>query len=302
MTDDTISFDRKIANALGINEAIIIKIIWGWVKHNAQNGTNFHEGRYWTYNSARAYASDLTFMSERTISNTISKLIEKNILVKSNFNKTKFDKTSWYAFSDKGLEFMQSLGYQLDETQPLANFSNPSAKDSNPQENDANQYQLFNQENNQRKEKLYKKEEDSDFFAALIGIGVTEQTAHEWMDVRKRLKAINSQAAFDRVKRSVQALSASHNFTPEDAIRIAVEKGWKGVDSQYFDRIPPKPRTIAQTPTKNISPYEKIDEQGNRYYLQGSGQYKIIIPTDAPPRPNPMVFWSNYTNKWVQPQ
>ena len=46
---------------------------------------------------------------------------------------------------------------------------------------------------------------------------------------------------------------------------------------------------------------EAIDEQGNRYYLQGYGKHKVIVPMDAPPRPSETMFWSNFTKSWYQP-
>ena len=46
---------------------------------------------------------------------------------------------------------------------------------------------------------------------------------------------------------------------------------------------------------------ESIDEQGNRYYLQGYGKHKVIVPMDAPPRPAfDNCYWSQSQNKWYQ--
>ena len=145
MTDDTIIFDRRIAECLGVTEAILLNKIWGWIKHNAKNGTNFHDGRYWTYNSASSYAEELPFINKRTIANILKRLAESNIIVIGNYNKTKFDRTSWYAFSDNGMNFMSGLGYELNAIQPKdiddTEISNPFEKSANGCEKTANGYE-----------------------------------------------------------------------------------------------------------------------------------------------------------------
>lgn len=51
------SFDINIAKEYGITEAILLKNIYFWVKKDALNKTNAQDGRYWTFNSVKAFSS-----------------------------------------------------------------------------------------------------------------------------------------------------------------------------------------------------------------------------------------------------
>lgn len=41
---------------------------------------------------------------------------------------------------------------------------------------------------------------------------------------------------------------------------------------------------------------EQIDNQGNRFYMQG--RTKVIVPFDAEPRPSDSHYWSESRNTW----
>ena len=113
MTDDVILFDKNVARQYGVKEAIFIGKIWTWIKHNAQNNQNFYDGKYWTYNSSIAFMEWFPFWSQRQIERLTAELVANNILLKGNYNKTPFDRTSWFTLSDEALAFMFKLGYSL---------------------------------------------------------------------------------------------------------------------------------------------------------------------------------------------
>lgn len=148
-------------------------------------------------------------------------------------------------------------------------------------------------------------EEDFDFKSALIGIGVSEETALEWMKLRKKHKATNSERSFNVVHRAIEDVTKRLNITPTNVIEICLARGWYGCQTSYFEKIKLSDFGIASASQPSLqlqaNRYEMIDEQGNRYYLQGYGKHKVIIPTDAPPRPSETMFWSNFTKSWYQP-
>ena len=75
-------------------------------------------------------------------------------------------------------------------------------------------------------------------------------------------------------------------------------KDWKAAVRTWEKNRQQAPQSSPQSQSNR---YEMIDEQGNRYYLQGYGKHKVIIPADAPPRPSETMFWSNFTKSWYQP-
>lgn len=95
-------FDTDVAQKYGVNAAIILQNIGYWIKQNEANGTNFYDGRYWTFNSKRAYGELFPYMSKRQIETAFQKLIEDGVIVTGCYNKLAYDRTLWYALTQKG--------------------------------------------------------------------------------------------------------------------------------------------------------------------------------------------------------
>jgi hypothetical protein len=96
------SFDPQVAKQYGVTEAVIIQHFQFWIRHNKSNTRNQFEGRTWTYNSAKAMAEIFPYLTAKMIYGAICRLQEHRVLIKSNFNDHKYDRTSWYAFTDEG--------------------------------------------------------------------------------------------------------------------------------------------------------------------------------------------------------
>lgn len=79
------------------------------------------------------------------------------------------------------------------------------------------------------KEKIYKKEKFN-FLSELKKIGVKEEVAKSWMEVRKNKKAVNTKIAFDRIKKEIEATGVPAN----DCITFAVENSWSGFKSEWY--------------------------------------------------------------------
>ena len=95
-------FDADIAMQYGMLEAVIINHLEYWIEHNEKNEKNFYDGRYWTFNSIRAFTEILPYASEKQIRNAIKHLENAGILLVGNYNKSQYDRTKWYTFSDLG--------------------------------------------------------------------------------------------------------------------------------------------------------------------------------------------------------
>lgn len=95
-------FDTEIAVKYGINAAVLLQNLGYWIKQNEANETNYHDGYYWTYNSRRAYRELFPYMSERQINTAFQKLIDDGLVITGNYNKMAYDRTLWYALTQKG--------------------------------------------------------------------------------------------------------------------------------------------------------------------------------------------------------
>jgi len=107
------SFDTDIAKEIGIQEAIIFKHIAFWIQKNQANGENFYDGETWTYNSVKAFNEIFYYMSPKVIRNALSKLEELDLIKTGNYNKIQFDRTKWYALTEKGKSICQKREIHL---------------------------------------------------------------------------------------------------------------------------------------------------------------------------------------------
>lgn len=95
-------FDVEVAKIYGVNAAIILQNLGHWIKRNEANETNYFDGNYWTFNSRRAYRELFPYMSERQIDTAFRKLIDDGLVITENYNAQKYDRTLWYALTQKG--------------------------------------------------------------------------------------------------------------------------------------------------------------------------------------------------------
>lgn len=113
-------FDSEIAKMYGVNEAIFINNIYFWLNHNVANNKHFHDGRFWTYNTKKAFTELFPFWSYEQVKNIIKKLVEKDVLLTANYNENTWDKTAWYSLSEDIIELFKN-GYKVNETALLKN-------------------------------------------------------------------------------------------------------------------------------------------------------------------------------------
>ena len=102
------SFDIEIAKKYGIPTAIILKHLYFWIEKNRANNKHYYDGYYWTYNSKKAFAELFPYMTERQVDYTLKKMIDSGLIIKGEYNKSAYDRTSWYALTDKGLATLQN--------------------------------------------------------------------------------------------------------------------------------------------------------------------------------------------------
>lgn len=96
-------FNINVAQEYGLLEAVLLNHLQFWIKRNAANNANYHDGAYWTYNSVKAYSELFPYASEKQIRTALKKLVDLGILKTGNYNKLAYDRTLWYAFTEKGL-------------------------------------------------------------------------------------------------------------------------------------------------------------------------------------------------------
>lgn len=199
------SFNVEIAKEYGIVEAILLKHIYYWILKNKANNKCFYDDNYWTYNSTKAFAELFPYLSKRQIEYSLKKLIDKGLIVKGNYNKVTYDRTSWYAITKLGYSILQNCEIEM------TNLSNRNDENVEPIPD-------INTNINNKKEIIKEKRYfEDDNLNALF---------KDFLLMRKKLKAVNSDRAITVL---INKLSKYDDKTKIKMIENSIENSWKGV-------------------------------------------------------------------------
>jgi hypothetical protein len=111
------TFDAQIAVEYGVNAAILLQNLHYWIEKNRANEVNFFDGKYWTYNSVKAFRELFPYMSTKAINTALAKLLEAGILVTGNYNQSAYDRTLWYAITERGYSILPKSEIHLPKTE-----------------------------------------------------------------------------------------------------------------------------------------------------------------------------------------
>lgn len=103
------SFNIAIATEYGMLEAVLMEHLNFWIKKNRANDVNFHDGYYWTFNSTKALSELFPYVSKNTISRALHHLEKEGLVLSGNYNKSTYDRTTWYTLTEKGILLLQGM-------------------------------------------------------------------------------------------------------------------------------------------------------------------------------------------------
>ena len=218
-------FADEVALEVGINGAIMLNHLHYWVKKNADNEMNYHDGYFWTYNSIAAYKNQFPFWSEKTIYRILRELEVNGYVKTGNYNQSAYDRTKWYALTKKSLKLLRSTIVQEDKNSQ-DNAAETTLTDC-PNE--------ITQSDNAHLDKLYKcalyknkhKERHINKHSANCSPELAEALA-AFAEHRKKLK----KPMTDRAKELMLSKLSKMARTEQEQIAIlnqSIVNGWQGV-------------------------------------------------------------------------
>lgn len=102
---DTQLVRKKLAKAIGLNEAIVLNQLHYWIEKNKRKGKNHYDGLYWVYNTYDEWQQqDFEYWSVDTVKRTFTKLEKLGLVISGNYNKMPMDRTKWYTIDYEKLE------------------------------------------------------------------------------------------------------------------------------------------------------------------------------------------------------
>lgn len=236
-------FYTEHAVKYGVEEAILLYDIIYWIAHNAANGKHFHDGRYWTYNSAAGFGNLHPYWRDekngRTdkIQRLLNSLIKQGAIVRGNYNVTAYDRTSWYALSD---ELAESI-LQFSEIH-YAKTRNGICENGEPIPD--------NKPNNKTNNKPATSEAVADapqpkkntkfsFRDTLIAAGISADHTDTILNIRQDKRLTQSENACANLIKAITAICNQRGVTADEVAAFMVAQKWGAIrpDWQGVERI-----------------------------------------------------------------
>lgn len=100
------SFNVEEAELHGVDKAVILYNIRFWLEKNKANDrdSHKHDGYYWTYNSAKAFAKLFPYYRQHKIHRLLKQMEDDGLILASNYNKAAYDRTKWYSMPEFSIE------------------------------------------------------------------------------------------------------------------------------------------------------------------------------------------------------
>lgn len=213
------SFNIELAKEYGILEAILLKNIWFWIEKNRANEKNFYDGTYWTYNSTRAFNELFPYASESSIKRALKSLQEKGIIKTGNYNKSSYDRTLWYAFTDLGKSIVSNRQMEMN-------------KSSNENEQNGLTIPDINTDDKTKDIKTNKKEKKETEFDSVINENFTDkelkQTIYEFIKMRKAIKKPLTTRGLELMINKLKKMTSNTNEQIQ-ILNNSIMNNWLGI-------------------------------------------------------------------------
>jgi hypothetical protein len=210
-------------------------------KHK-QNDKHYHDGRYWTYTSHKAFCAIFPEFTERQIRHNLQILEKEGFLIKGNYNKSSYDRTAWYALTDKAFEhFPEAKPCDKTDTIDETNLSNRLDEFVSPIP-DINSDILNNHSNDylsattvalKNPEKIKSKSLSFLDLSSNNAYNVPESLLSDFIVNRKAKRAPITKNAWERIQK-VMGQCKEHGLDPIDCFSRMVASSWRSMELEYF--------------------------------------------------------------------
>jgi len=106
--DNPLQVLPKLAEKIGLNEAIVLQQIHYWIKNKKNKGYE-HNGYKWVYNTYTEWQEDnFPFWSVRTVQRIFLKLEEMNLIISERFDAQGYDQKKYYRINHEKLKELEN--------------------------------------------------------------------------------------------------------------------------------------------------------------------------------------------------
>lgn len=266
--------DIGVAQLVGTNAALILENISYWCEHNAANNTNLHDGHYWTYNSTKAFGELFPYMTINVIRTALKKLKDNGLILTGNFNKSAYDRTTWYTLTGKA-EAMLDVNVHSDAPeQEETTAENPAPSPAPTQDPWAGtatatteQFQPHPAE--PEPEPQPKKTRKAKNFDAIIDAYTSDPETKDllgaWLQNRKAKRSAMTDRAIQGNINNLDERARESHMSVNDYLNEIICRGWSTfypIENYRNNRYQQKPRQQSQQP--HCGPTEDEEERQRR--------------------------------------
>ena len=223
-------FDVNIAKEYGVHCAVVFQHIWHWVKKNEANETNYYDGKYWTYNSIKAFGDLFPYLSKKQIETALKKLRDEGLIETGNYNVVRYDRTLWYAVTEKGKSILMygenRFSNDVESNSQIGEIENANLGNRIPSEVEPIPYintnintdrNSYRNTNNKREAVYYPNDER-------LNLAFTD-----YVEMRKKIKHPMTEKAIDLAMKKLEELSKGDNDVAVQILDQSVLNSWKGL-------------------------------------------------------------------------
>lgn len=93
------AFNTNVATQYSVDTSLILHHLKFWTLKNLSNKKNIFDGHCWSYDTLDALCIQFPFWSKRQIERIINNAVKLGLVIKGNYNKNTYDRTTWYAIT-----------------------------------------------------------------------------------------------------------------------------------------------------------------------------------------------------------
>lgn len=217
------AFDGIIAKDVGVSAAIVFHHIAYWVQFNEVHEQNFINGKYWMYDTIANMQKFLNFYTDRTIKNSISKLVENGYLVRDELNQDKYNHTKWYALTEKGMAYANLNNTQKGKFD-REKFSQSRKGKNFPIGGEKSSQSTIKQNNTN---KGIQQSNTSDPFCT--GSPALDDALRGFEEMRRKMRKPLTNRAKELIMKKLEKLAPGNEEMQIAILDQSVERGWQGI-------------------------------------------------------------------------
>lgn len=97
----------SLARRYGVHAALVMKHIWDEICTNERAGRCSFAGRTWMRSSQMMFTAIMPYLTKNMVRRALERLMKQCVIVRGEFGDSRFDRTSWYTFTQFGQLLMQ---------------------------------------------------------------------------------------------------------------------------------------------------------------------------------------------------